>query len=96
MLSSSVCAPLKALSRPPRTRGTVDLMGDTWEACAGRGDGTDCPNGEDQTLVDGVRCEECRHHYELDNLEPSRRPVEDVGLTRPMGDPREVGPGTAA
>lgn len=71
-------------------------MGDTREACAGRGDGTDCPNGENEVLVDGVRCEECRHHYELDNLEPARRAVVDDGLTRPIGDPREAGPGTAA
>jgi hypothetical protein len=71
-------------------------MADVGEACVGRGDGTDCPNGEDRDLVDGVRCEECRHHYELDATEPGRRPVVDDGLTRPMGDPREVGPGTAA
>lgn len=65
-------------------------------ACAGRGDGTDCPNGEDGVLVDGVRCEECRHYWELDELEPGRRVVVDEGLTRPTGDPREAGPGTAA
>ncbi|MEU8735250.1 hypothetical protein AB0C68_38525 [Streptomyces tendae] len=64
--------------------------------CAGRGDGTDCPNGEDQTLVDGVRCEECAHHYGLDETEPARRLPADDGLTRPVGDPREAGPGTAA
>lgn len=93
----SVCAPLQAYSRPPGARSTVDAMGDTRDQeCAGRGDGADCPNGEDQTLVDGVRCEECRHHWELDNLEPDRRAPVDVGLTRPMGDPREAGPGTAA
>jgi hypothetical protein len=69
-------------------------MGDTRnEACAGRGDGTDCPNGETDVLVDGVRCEECRHHYELDQTEPGRRMVVDDGLTRPMGDPREAGQG---
>jgi hypothetical protein len=72
-------------------------MGDIRErACAGRGDGTDCPNGEDETLVDGVRCEECQHHWGLDEHVPSRRAVVDDGLTRPMGDPQEVGPGTAA
>jgi hypothetical protein len=72
-------------------------MGDIRErACVGRGDGTDCPNGEDETLVDGVRCEECQHHYDLDSTEPSRRAAVDDGLTRPMGDPREAGHGTAA
>jgi len=97
MPSSSVCAPPRALSRPSLGRSTVDGMGDTGEqACAGRGDGTDCPNGEDRTLVDGVRCEECQHHYNLDSTEPSRRAAVDDGLTRPMGDPREAGHGTAA
>lgn len=72
-------------------------MGDTrQQACVGRGDGTDCPNGETEVLVDGVRCEECRHHWDLDEHVPSRRAVVDDGLTRPIGDPREVGPGTAA
>lgn len=71
-------------------------MGDTWDVCAGRGDGTDCPNGEDEVLVDGIRCEECRHHWELDETVRGRRPVVDDGLTRPHGDPREAGPGAAA
>ncbi|WP_086732863.1 hypothetical protein [Streptomyces glaucescens] len=71
-------------------------MGDTWERCEGRGDGTDCPNGEDEVLVDGVRCEECRHHWELDEAERSRRAAADDGLTRPMGDPGEVGKEDAA
>ena len=72
-------------------------MGDTGEqACAGRGDGTDCPNAEDLVLVDGVRCEECRHHWELDETERGRRPVVDEGLTRPVGDPGEAGQGAAA
>lgn len=72
-------------------------MGDTRQhACVGRGDGTDCPNGEDQVLVDGVRCEECSHHWDLDEHVPSRRAVVDDGLTRPIGDPQEAGPGTAA
>jgi hypothetical protein len=70
-------------------------MGNAEEACAGRGDGTDCPNGED-AVVDGPRCEECQHYWELDALEPGRRPVVDDGLTRPVGDPREGGHGTAA
>jgi acetyl-CoA carboxylase beta subunit len=56
----------------------------------GRGDGTDCPNGED-AVVDGIRCEECRHHWELDATERGRRLVVDDGLTRPMGDPDEAG-----
>lgn len=71
-------------------------MEDLREACAGRGDGTDCPNGETEVLVDGVRCEECWHHWELDETEPGRRQAADDGLTRPLGDPREAGPGTAA
>src|ERR1044072_4388944 len=68
-------------------------MGDTrQEACAGRGDGTDCPNGE--VLHAGSvdpRCEECRYYWELDGTEPGRRPVEDDGLTRPFGDSDEAG-----
>jgi hypothetical protein len=71
-------------------------MGDTSERCAGRGDGTDCPNGEDEVLVDGVRCEECRHHWELDHLESGRRAVTDDGLTMPLGDLGEVGKEDAA
>lgn len=71
-------------------------MGDITEVCAGRGDGTDCPNGETETLTDGVRCEECRHYWELDELEPSRRAVVDDGPTRPLEDPQETGPDTAA
>jgi hypothetical protein len=71
-------------------------MGDTWVRCAGRGDGTDCPNGEDEVLVDGVRCEECRHYWELDQLEPGRRAVTDDGLTLSAGDPGEVGKEDAA
>ncbi|MBC2868547.1 hypothetical protein [Streptomyces mexicanus] len=65
-------------------------MGDTREACAGRGDGTDCPNAEDEVLVDGVRCEECLYYWELDATAPERRLVTDDGLTRPMGDPDEA------
>ncbi|MGV9790580.1 hypothetical protein [Streptomyces sp. NPDC003435] len=70
-------------------------MADTTEACTGRGDGTDCPNGETD-LVDGVRCEECQHHWELDETDRGRRRQVDEGATRPIGDPREAGPGTAA
>ncbi len=71
-------------------RRTVERMGDTREACAGRGDGTDCPNAEDEVLVDGVRCEECLYYWELDATAPERRLVTDDGLTRPMGDPDEA------
>ncbi|MEQ8145224.1 hypothetical protein [Streptomyces sp. OP7] len=73
-------------------------MGDTTadRMCAGRGDGTACPNGETDVLVDGVRCEECLHYWELDETMPSRRSVEGVELTRPSGDHWEVGPDTAA
>jgi len=71
-------------------------MGDTREVCAGRGDGPDCPNGEDDVLVDGVRCEECQHYYELNETEQGRRAAADDGLTRPMGDPGEVGKEDAA
>jgi hypothetical protein len=71
-------------------------MGNAEEACAGRGDGTDCPNREILGPGDGPRCEECQHYWELDALEPDRRPVVDDGLTRPVGDPREGGHGTAA
>ncbi|CAK7288639.1 hypothetical protein SGPA1_80103 [Streptomyces misionensis JCM 4497] len=58
-------------------------MGDTREVCAGRGDGTDCPNGEGEVLVDGVRCEECRHYWELDETEPERR--DGSGTKCPIG-----------
>ncbi|MEU2718271.1 hypothetical protein [Streptomyces sp. NPDC007205] len=72
-------------------------MGDVREVCEGRGDGTDCPNGEVfEPGEAGPRCEECQHHWELDETEPARRAGEDAGLTRPMGDPREAGPGAAA
>ncbi|MEU5365061.1 hypothetical protein ABZ354_16560 [Streptomyces sp. NPDC005925] len=62
-------------------------MGDTREVCAGRGDGTDCPNGEDQVLVDGVRCEECGHHWELDETEPQRRTADVDRPPCPGEDP---------
>jgi hypothetical protein len=62
-------------------------MGDTREACAGRADGTDCPNGEDQVLVDGVRCEECQHHWELDETEPGRRTAEEDWPPCPVKNP---------
>jgi len=99
VLSSSVCAPLQALSRPSWAGSTVDVMGDTREQeCAGRGDGR-CPG--EKTGVPEVgspvfRCVDCWDYWDLDATEPGRRPVVDDGLTRPMGDPREAGPGTAA
>ncbi|MER8222549.1 hypothetical protein ABTZ58_18535 [Streptomyces sp. NPDC094143] len=62
----------------------------------GRGDGTDCPNGEVLDVAEGPRCEECRHHWELDGTEPARRMVEDDGLTPPVGSPGEAGHGDAA
>jgi hypothetical protein len=98
------CARLERLCAPQATSpsaagpGTVDGMGDIREqACVGRGDGTDCPNGEVfDTGTDGPRCEECRHHWELDETERGRRMREDDGLTRPLGDPGEAGRGSAA
>ena len=90
-----LCA-LKALSTVRSGCRSVVCMGETWEACVGRGDGTDCPNGEDEVLIDGIRCEECLHYWELDATDPERRLVTDDGLTRPHGEPREAGPGTAA
>ncbi|MFD7995478.1 hypothetical protein [Streptomyces mexicanus] len=65
-------------------------MGEAENACAGRGDGTACLNGEDEVLIDGVRCEECLYYWELDATAPERRLVSDDGLTRPMGDPDEA------
>ncbi|MDX3380476.1 hypothetical protein PV682_03315 [Streptomyces niveiscabiei] len=46
--------------------------------------------------VPEYRCDECRHHWDLDATEPERRADEDVGETRPLGDPGEAGRGTAA
>ncbi|WP_240926068.1 hypothetical protein [Streptomyces sp. JB150] len=74
----------------------VERMGDAWEACVGRGDGTDCPDREILAPGTGPRCEECRHHWELDQTEPDRRAAPDDDLTRPMGDPGEVGKEDAA
>lgn len=73
----------------------VEGMEHAGEVCAGRGDGTDCPNGED-AVMDGPRCEECQHHWELDHTEPSRRTDPDDGMTRPTGEPGEVGKEDAA
>ncbi|WP_240330581.1 hypothetical protein [Streptomyces sp. CB09001] len=41
--------------------------------------------------MDGPRCEECRHHWELDQTEPDRRAAPDDGTTRPLGEPGEAG-----
>lgn len=75
-------------------------MGDTWvQECAGRGDGSGCPHGAVLTIDAGIpvyRCDDCRGYWELDETEPDRRQGNDAALTRPMGDPREAGPGTAA
>lgn len=91
-----LCAPSAPSPAGPVGR-TVEDMGDGEEACAGRGDGTDCPNGEVlDVAVEGPRCEECRHYWELDGTEPARRTVEDDGPTRPVGSPGEAGHGDAA
>ncbi|MGW3991217.1 hypothetical protein [Streptomyces sp. NPDC004830] len=67
------------------------------EACAGRGDGTDCPNGEVLDVrAEGPRCEECRHHWELDSTEPGRRAGDYEESPRPPGPPEEAGHDSAA
>jgi hypothetical protein len=72
-------------------------MGDGEEACAGRGDGTDCPNGEVLDVrKDGPRCEECRYHWELDETEPGRRAQDDEGPTRPWDAADDTDHGSAA
>ncbi|MEU9337205.1 hypothetical protein AB0D49_29275 [Streptomyces sp. NPDC048290] len=75
-------------------------MGYTGEQeCAGRGDGSRCPEGAVLTIDAGppeYRCDECRHYWELDETEPYRRAgAEDMPTLSP-GDPGEVGRGTAA
>lgn len=78
---------------------TVEHVANTWEQeCAGRGDGSRCPHGAVLTIDAGIpeyRCDDCRHHWELDATQPERRTPEDDGATRPTGDPGEAG-GTAA
>jgi hypothetical protein len=66
--------------------------------CVGRGDGSGCPYGAVPTVGTGgeCRCDDCRHHWELDETEPDRRLGEDEAPTRPLGDPGEAGHGTAA
>ncbi|MER7716289.1 hypothetical protein ABTX99_04945 [Streptomyces flaveolus] len=74
-------------------------MGATGQSeCEGRGDGSGCPCGAVLTVDAGgeYRCDDCRHHWELDETEPDRRMGEDDALTRPIGDPGEAGHGTAA
>ncbi|GGS96427.1 hypothetical protein GCM10010270_80500 [Streptomyces violaceus] len=41
-------------------------------------------------------CENCHEQSGLDGLVPERTPQADNGLTRPTGDPREAGHGSAA
>jgi hypothetical protein len=94
-----LCA-LHALSTNTACTPHGQIVGDTWEQeCVGRGDGSGCPYGAVLTIDAGIavyRCDDCRHYWELDETEPGRRADEDDGRTRPLGDPREVGPGTAA
>ncbi|WP_318216849.1 hypothetical protein [Streptomyces sp. SCL15-6] len=73
-------------------------MGATGQGeCVGRGDGSGCPYGAVLTVDTCLeyRCDDCRHHWELDETEPDRRVREDDALTRPLGDPGEAGHGTA-
>ncbi len=96
MPQASARAPPQALFRARQAARRVARMGDTWEQeCAGRGDGADCPVGAVLTVDAGIavyRCDDCRHHWELDATEPGRRPGEDDdGLTRPLGEPDEAG-----
>ncbi|WP_166027960.1 hypothetical protein [Streptomyces chilikensis] len=64
-------------------------MGAWAQECEGRGDGTRCPTEETLTVDAGLvvyRCDECRHHWELDETEPGRR----------AGNPGEAGHGAVA
>lgn len=95
----SAYAPPQALSRPVLARRTVEHMGDTGgqRECVGRDDDTQCRReGETEVAPGHWVCDQCHDHAGLDHLVPSRRPVEDDGLTRPVGDPGEAGHGTAA
>lgn len=87
--------PRRPSSRRDPHVSIVEGMEHAGEVCAGRGDGTDCPNGED-AVMDGPRCEECQYHWELDHTEPGRRAAPDDGMTRPTGEPGEVGKENAA
>jgi hypothetical protein len=72
-------------------------MGDTGQReCVGRDDGTQCPEpGVVQVLPGHWVCEECQEHVGLDHLVPGRGGSDD-GVTRPTGDPGEVGKEDAA
>lgn len=72
-------------------------MADTGEReCVGRGDDTQCPNaGVVQVLPGHWMCEQCQEHEGLDHLVQGRG-MPDDSLTRPMGDPGEVGKEDAA
>jgi hypothetical protein len=105
VLTVSACAPGTLSARVPTVRRTVERMGDTRELeCVGRGDGSACPYGvvlttEPETIHSETpvyRCDDCRHYWELDETEPGRRAGADDSLSRPMGDPREVGKEDAA
>ncbi|MER6346549.1 hypothetical protein ACWC10_16625 [Streptomyces sp. NPDC001595] len=77
-------------------------MGDAGELeldCVGRGDGSGCPHHAVLLIDVGIaeyRCDDCRHYWELDETEPGRRPDPEDSLTRPLGDPGEVGKESAA
>lgn len=62
----------------------------------GRGDGTDCPNGEDRALVDGGRCEECQYYWERDETESAQRTAGEGWSFRSAGVAGDAGHGTAA
>jgi hypothetical protein len=80
------------------THGRVH--GVSGEACEGRGDGTDCPNGEVLDVEAGgrspVRGVPAPLGVGRDGTEPERRVVEDEGPTRPSDAPGEAGHGSAA
>lgn len=60
-------APLWAPSPADRRRRTVERMADTRaQTCVGRGDGSDCPEGESGVPDPGVpvyQCPDCRDHW---------------------------------
>jgi hypothetical protein len=95
--ASSTRAPWKPSARRLGLRRTVERMGDTGQReCVGRDDGTQCRNpGVVQVLPGHWVCEECLEHVGLDHLVPGRGGSDD-GLTRPVGDPGEVGKEDAA
>ena len=97
MTASSTRAPPRVPS-PAGPRGrTVTPMGNArGHACAGVDD-AQCLGEPVAEVGPGVwLCEDCREGARLDRLIPERAPRPDDGLTRPVGDPREAGHGTAA